>query len=67
MGKPTSDSRWGWCAEWCKNTGGQGLAKTLKETRLDFLTEPECNDMGSALSANATIEIWFQFHNYVYD
>ena len=38
-------------------TTGQGLAQTLKETQLDFLTEPECNDMGNSLNANATIEI----------
>jgi hypothetical protein len=57
MGYPKPDTHWGWCATWCRDTGGQGLSKTLKETRLDFLTEQECNDMGNSLNANATIEI----------
>ena len=60
MGKPSYQKNWGWCRETCSKTYKQHIievkAKALQETKVDLLTEEQCEEMGSNLGANGTLE-----------
>lgn len=57
MGRPKPDRNWGWCTRWCVNRASQSMQNKLQETQLDLLDAGECDDLGSGLSANSTVEL----------
>ena len=68
MGKPSYQKNWGWCRETCSRTKSEAdkeiQAKSLQETKIDLLTEEQCEEMGSNLRANGTHEICAGRKNY---
>ena len=68
MGKPSYQKNWGWCRETCSKTVSESereiKAKALQETKIDLLTEEQCEDMASNLRANGTHEICAGRKNY---
>ena len=63
MGKPSYQKNWGWCRETCSKTDSESK-KALQETRIDLLTEEQCEEMGSNVRANGTHEICAGRKNY---
>ena len=67
MGKPSYQKNWGWCRETCSkdpNHSEKIKAKALQETKIDLLTEEQCEEMGLNLGANGTHEICAGRKNY---
>ena len=68
MGKPSYQKNWGWCRETCSKSVSESdreiKAKALQETKIDLLTEEQCEDMASNLRANGTHEICAGRKNY---
>ena len=68
MGKPSYQKNWGWCRETCSRTASETereiQAKALQETKIDLLTEEQCEHMASNLDANGTHEICAGRKNY---
>ena len=55
--RPTTDSNWGWCANWCKPGMRQASSNHLMETDLTILEEHVCDKLGQEIALNSTVEL----------
>ena len=54
-GRPTPDSNWGLCSEWCPRSHKVGPSAVLQETQLDVLTMEECEVFAGKQEKKASI------------